>query len=79
MCAFAMMFFVSFRGQIGLVMSFVVISLLLAYPGLIDFTANIIQFGMDQLHDSPGKTGPSSYTGTPGSTTYWSAGLELWT
>ena len=29
------------------------ISLIASYVGLIGFTANVIQFGMDQLHDSP--------------------------
>ena len=36
----------------------------LSFIGVVGFTANdVIQFGMDQLHDSRGKTGPSSYTG----------------
>ena len=30
-------------------------TLILAYVGLIGFAANVIQFGMDQLHDSPGE------------------------
>ena len=31
------------------------ISLIMLYTGLISFTANVVQFGMDQLHDSPGE------------------------
>ena len=31
------------------------ISLIMLYTGLIGFTANVVQFGMDQLHDSPGE------------------------
>ena len=31
------------------------ISLIILYTGLIGFTANVVQFGMDQLHDSPGE------------------------
>ena len=30
------------------------ISVIMLYTGLIGFTANVVQFGMDQLHDSPG-------------------------
>ena len=33
------------------------ISLIMLYTGLIGFTANVVQFGMDQLHDSPGEDG----------------------
>jgi peptide/histidine transporter 3/4 len=31
------------------------LGLILVYTGLVGFTANIVQFGMDQLHDSPGE------------------------
>ena len=31
------------------------ISVFMLYTGLIGFTANVVQFGMDQLHDSPGE------------------------
>ena len=31
------------------------ISVIILYFGLIGFTANVVQFGMDQLHDSPGE------------------------
>ena len=31
------------------------ISAIMLYTGLIGFTANVVQFGMDQLHDSPGE------------------------
>ena len=31
------------------------IMFLASYAGLIGFTANVVQFGMDQLHDSPGE------------------------
>ena len=31
------------------------ISVFTLYLGLIGFTANVVQFGMDQLHDSPGE------------------------
>ena len=31
------------------------IPLIMLYTGFIGFTANVIQFGMDQLHDSPGE------------------------
>ena len=31
------------------------ISLIILYTGIIGFTANVVQFGMDQLHDSPGE------------------------
>ena len=31
------------------------LSLIILYTGLIGFTANVVQFGMDQLHDSPGE------------------------
>ena len=31
------------------------ISLIMLYTGLISFTANVVQFGMDQLHNSPGE------------------------
>ena len=31
------------------------ISVVMLYTGLIGFTANVVQFGMDQLHDSPGE------------------------
>ena len=30
------------------------ISVIMLYTGLIGFTANVVQFGIDQLHDSPG-------------------------
>ena len=33
----------------------VCISAFILYLGLIGFTANVVQFGMDQLHDSPGE------------------------
>ena len=26
-----------------------------SYVGLVGFSANVVQFGMDQLHDSPGE------------------------
>ena len=31
------------------------ISVIMLHTGLIGFTANVVQFGMDQLHDSPGE------------------------
>ena len=31
------------------------ISVIILYLGLIGFTANVVQFGMDQLHDAPGE------------------------
>ena len=31
------------------------IVLITSYVGLVGFTANVVQFGMDQLHDSPGE------------------------
>ena len=33
------------------------IGLIVLFVGLIGFTANVVQFGMDQLHDSPGEDG----------------------